>query len=379
MVDKIEEKEINIRHNNVELTTKYMVHLYQLRRDIQDAAEEFAEEIVEKSDDLQQYVQHELRKAAECIENISDILAVHTKGHSLILCGDGQQSKDISASREEVSELCYSSDGVEDSHYHINGTEETVPGSSTTRSSKQYDAEGTKQHLVQVALEPPQRQHSSTATKHQSSELSQKTTGGQRINTVSSNDLSVIGHSFVRHATADRRHPKQQTKSNQMPPTSFPPISQENAQIRRPFPLSNNGFNAKDDAWPRKCTKERRYPIPYLEQNKQQSNGPTSIPQEKSHVRRPIPPSNNGFNDKGDSGFRKNTEERQHSMKFLRRNKIQASCLPSPPQSETTERHWHPSHYHLTGKSEVLPCYSNSQTRAIRRQQDHDMRELFGL
>ena len=64
--------------------TKYLVHLHQLRRDIQDTAEEF----VETSEDLQQYVQHELTKVADYKENVSVVLAVHIKGHSFNFSGD---------------------------------------------------------------------------------------------------------------------------------------------------------------------------------------------------------------------------------------------------------------------------------------------------
>lgn len=295
MAARLEKKEMNCRHTNVALTTKYLVRLHQLRRDIQDTAEEFAEEVVE---DLQQYVQHELTKVADYIENVSDILAVHTKGHSLIFSGDRQQSKDTSTSREEVSKLFYSSDGGEDSHYHVSSTKESLPclGAAPSKSTKQYKAECNKQHLVQVALEPAHGKHISATTKLLSSEASQKTNGGQRVNANRSNDLAVIGYSLARNATTHRQ-PKQDPKHHKLQSTGYAPISQEKPYVRRPFPPSNNGFNDRGDAGSRICTEEKGHPMQSLEQNKLKTKGPPHISQDKSYVRRPFPPFNNEFKD----------------------------------------------------------------------------------
>lgn len=372
MANKIKGKEISCRHTNVNLMAENLAHIDQLKRVIGDVAVKIVEQIPEMSRDLRQYFQDELSKAADCLENVSHILVAQRKGYNLTFSEDHQQSKDTSASREEVSGLCCPSDGAEDSH--TNDMEESFSSMNTAqlRSSKQYKVERKKQQLVQVAIEPTHLQTISKTTKLKSSETPQKTTGGWRS---------------TKQYQAERN--KQQLVKVGLEPTHLQPIFksiklksseilQETTEGRSGHAVGLEGYNdlsVRGKSFARDATEERRYPEQNLEQNQMQPTCVPTISQEEINARQRYLHSNHVFNDRADAWPRKLTEQRRCIMQ----NKIKSNSLPTAPRMEMSETNWDPSDYRLPNKGAKLPSYSTNETKLIKMRQDHDMRQLFGL
>ncbi|XP_042247605.1 uncharacterized protein LOC121883424 isoform X1 [Thunnus maccoyii] len=413
---KTKQKQIQCQDFNLAKMAESQAHLQQLKREEHDAAKKDAELIAEKEKHLQEYIQHELSKAADSQRNVGHLLAASTGGRGFMVDG------------EEPGYIC-------------KGTGESMPRFATdqTRFMKQY-LERDRLQLTYVEtgregdLEPTHFPLISKAIRVKSTDTSalKQTTRERCSPTVGmegSNYLSIdTGESLPRLATDKTRSTKQNLEQNKLQltykensktdfqSTPLPPISTEEVPAGRR--RSNVGRERSSycsidtgESLPRLATDETRRTKQYLERNKLQltymenSNAnlqsnplpPSSIKEVTAGQRRSsVGKERSSYcaTDTGELLPRFATDKTRMTKQYVERNKLQLTYMENsnadlqssslPPISikkVTAGPHCLPagvegSHSCCKGTGESLPRLATDETQSTKQYVEQNKLQL---
>lgn len=337
-----------------------------------DIAERIAEQVSETEEHLQHYVQFELIKAAVCLKNVSEKLAAYaeTQGHAAR--NSLQKPRDVLGKGEKVPVVSFVPAWAENSPVEPESAAAEPCMSepvSVCPTSVRHHTEQYKPTQVSPDLDPnsppPLLNKSQSKTDDPPYEWRSRTVFMEGFNTPAKVRGSSLPSKCAHSTHAPRRyfHWKQQSQnvSSHIPSEESPPPARQTS----PF---ENTLRDRDKGFPQKCAKvsqnwlgERQNRLP-----------PDTREAVKARRRSPSPNCRHSGSYEGSPRF--STAERPgqagwHPQRHSR----------TPPEEVHAGRPCSHSEYRLPVIGTILPHYDSVQTRNMKKRQDHNMRQLFGL
>lgn len=342
--------------------------LQELRRNVHDIAERIAEQVSETEEHLQHYVQFELIKAAVCLKNVSEKLAVYAEKQGHAGRDNHPKPRDILVKGEKVPVVSFVPAWTENSLANTESFTEFMsePSDMHPSSIRQH----TDQHKqTQVSTDLDRNSPSLIGPKFQSKiddppykwrSRSVFMEGLNRSTKVRGNSLPSKC-TDVAHAPSRYFHWKQQT---QKVPSHVP--SGETAPRGRSSPFENT-VRERDKGSPLKCS------IDSQDWMGERRNHLQPDTREAVMARRRSPSPNCRHSDIYGGSPRYSTERQGQGTWHQQRHSR------TPPQEVHAGRPCSHSEYRLPLIGTILPHYDSVQTRNMKKRQDHNMRQLFGL
>lgn len=334
--------------------------LQELRRNVHDVAERIAEQVCETEEHLQHYVQFELIKAAVCIKNVSEKLAAYAERNGHAALDNQQKPRDFLG--EKVSLVSFVPAWADESLANTESDAESASELGNVRpGSVRQQAE---QHQSQASADlepnspPPAFQPKTDPPAYECRGRSVFVEGPlNRAAKVRGNSLPS---KCADNPHAPRRyfHWKQTTQNV---------LSEERPLVGRSSPLESTargrdkGFSRRSSRDSQDWLGERRGRLP-----------PDSRDSVLARHRSPSPNCRHSTPYEGSPRYSA-TERPGPSTWRQRRRSL------TPPEEIHAGRPCSHSEYRLPVIGTVLPHYDSAQTRSMKKRQDHDMRQLFGL
>lgn len=339
--------------------------LQELRRNVHDIAERIAEQVSETEEHLQHYVQFELIKAAVCLKNVSEKLAAYAEKHGHAARDNQQKPRDVLVKGEKVSVVSFVPAWAENSLANTEGAAESMSESSNVHpSSIRQLTEQRKQTHVSTDLDP----NSPLPVFQPKTDDPPYEWRGRSVFMEALNRPAKVRGNSLPSKCADNTHaprryfPWKQQRQNVSPHTP----SEETPPGGRSSPFEN-AVRERDKGFPLKCSKDSQ---DWLGERRKHFPPDT---REAAMARRRSPSPNCRHSDAFEGSPRCSTERQGQATWHPQRHSR------TPPEEVHAGRPCSHSEYRLPLIGTILPHYDSVQTRNMKKRQDHNMRQLFGL
>lgn len=322
-----------------------------------DVAERIAEQVCETEEHLQHYVQFELIKAAVCIKNVSEKLAAYAERNGHAARDQQQKPPDVLVKGDKVSLVSFVPAWADDS---VANTESDVESVSELRQhTEQQQTRGSTD--LDPNSPPPTFQSKNDEPSYECRGRTVFMEGLNRAAKVRGNSLPA---KCADNPHAPRRyfHWKQTTQN-----VSSHVVSEATPLVGRSSPFESTA-RGRDKGFSRRSSKdsqdwlgERRNHLP-----------PDSRELLMSRQRSPSPNCRHSSAYEGSPRY--SAAERQGPATWHQRRRSH-----TPPEEVHAGRPCSHSEYRLPVIGTILPHYDSVQTRNMKKRQDHNMRQLFGL
>lgn len=306
-----------------------------------DVAERIAEQVCETEERLQHYVQFELIKAAVCIKNVSEKLAAYAERNGR--AATKQKPPEVLLKGEKVSLVSFVPAWANESLANTESEAESASEVSDVRpGSIRQRAE---QPQVPTDLDP----NSPPPASQSKMDEPPYECRGRSVFVEGSNRPAKVRGSSLPDAPRRYFHWKQTTQDV---------VSEETPLVGRSSPLEGTargrakGFSRRSSRDSQDWLAERRNHLP-----------PDSRDSVLARHRSPSP--NCRHSSAYERQGRNTWHHRRHSL--------------TPPEEVHAGRPCSHSEYRLPVIGTILPHYDSVQTRNMKKRQDHNMRQLFGL
>lgn len=340
--------------------------LQELRRNVHDVAERIAEQVCETEEHLQHYVQFELIKAAVCIKNVTEKLAAYAERNGYAARDNQQKPRDILVKGEKVSVVSFVPAWADDSPANTESDVETMSEQNNVGLGLvRKDTEDRHPTQSSGDLDP----NSPPPTfQYKSDELPYECQGRTIFMEELNRPVKVRGNSLpskcTDHTDIPRRyfHWKQTTQN-----VSSHVMSEERPLVGRSSPFDSKarvrdkGFSVKSSKDLQDWLGEHRNHLP-----------PDSRESVMARQRSPSPHCRHSNTYEGSQRYSSN-ERQGPTTRHQRRHSL------TPSEEVHGRRPCSHSEYRLPVIGTVLPHYDSVQTRNMKKRQDHNMRQLFGL
>lgn len=333
--------------------------LQELRRNVHDIAERIAEQVSETEEHLQHYVQFELIKAAVCLKNVSEKLAAYAEKQGHAARDNHQKPRDILVKGEKVPGVSFVPAWAENSLANTESLAESVSEPSNARPGPvRQHTDQHKQTQVPADLDPssppPAFQTKNCDPPYEWRGRTVFTEGLNRPAKARGNSLPTKC-ADISHAPRRYFHWKQQTQKvlSHAPSEEAPPGGRSS-----PF---ENTARERDKGFPLKSSKDSQ------DWSGERRNHLQPDTREALMARRRSPSPNCRHSDAYEGSPRYSAE--RHPQRHVR----------TPAEEVHAGRPCSHSEYRLPMIGTILPHYDSVQTRTMKKRQDHNMRQLFGL
>lgn len=342
-----------------------LARLQELRRNVHDVAERIAEQVCETQEHLQHYVQFELIKAAVCIKNVSEKLTAYAERNGQAARDNQQKPHDVLVKGEKVSLVSFVPAWADDSLANTESDVESMSEPSDVRpgSIKQH----TEQQQTQVLTDldpnspPPTIQSKIDEPSYNCRGRTAFMEGLNRPGKVRGNSLPS---KCTDNAHAARRyfHWKQTTQG-----VSSHVVSEETPLVGRSSPFESTA-KGREKGFSRKSSKD------FQDWLGEHRNHLPPDARELVMARHRSPSPNCRHSNAYEGSPRYSASERQGPATWYQRRRSH-----TPPEEVHAGRPCSHSEYRLPVIGTILPHYDSVQTRNMKKRQDHNMRQLFGL
>lgn len=329
--------------------------LQELRRNVHDVAERIAEQVCDTEERLQHYVQFELIKAAVCIKNVSEKLAAYALRNGHAARDHQQKPRDLLVRGEQVPHVSFVPAWADDSLANTESDAESVselshvhPGPIGPHAEQQVATD------LDPNSPPPAFQSKTEEPPYESRGRTVFMEGLNRPAKVRGNSLPSKC-SDNPHAPRRYFHWKRTTQN-----VSSHAVSEETPLVGRSSPLES-AARGRDKGPSQRSSKDSQ---DWLGERRNHLL-PGSRESGMARQRSPSPNCGHSTACEGSPRYSATWHQRRHSH--------------TPPEEVHAGRPCSHSEYRLPVIGTILPHYDSVQTRNMKKRQDHNMRQLFGL
>lgn len=337
--------------------------LQELRKNVHDVAERIAEQVCQTEEHLQHYVQFELIKAAVCIKNVTEKLAAYAARNGYTAKDNQQKPRDVLVKEDKVPVVpAWADDSVANNESDVESVSEhnSVDPSSVRKHTEDHHPTQSSRDLDPNSP-PPMFQPKTDERQYECQGRTGFVEGLNRSAKVRGNSLPS---KCTDYTNVPRRyfHWKQTTKN-----VSPHVMSEERPLVGRSSP-SDSTARGRDQDFSLKSSKVSN---DWLGEHGNHL-APDSREWVTSRQRSPSPHCRHSNVYEGSP--RCSTAERQRPA-----TRHQRRLSNTPTEEVHAGRPCSHSEYRLPVIGTVLPHYDSVQTRNMKKRQDHNMRQLFGL
>lgn len=340
--------------------------LQELRRNVHDVAERIAEQVCETEEHLQHYVQFELIKAAVCIKNVTEKLAAYVEKNGYSVRENQQKPQDILVKGEKCSVVSFVPAWADDS---LANTESDVESMSEQNNIgpglvRQHTEDDHQTRVNSADLDPnsppPTFQSKTDEPRHECRDRTVFVDGLDRPIKVRGNSLPSKSTDNT-HVPRRHFHWKQATHN-----VSSHAMSQERPLVGRSSPFDSTA-RGRDKGFSGKSSKDSQ---DWLGEHHRTHRPPDS----RFLARQRSPSPNCRHSNTYEGSLRHSATERPGPA-----TRHQRRHSHTPSEEVHAGRPCSHSEYRLPVIGTILPHYDSVQTRSMKKRQDHNMRQLFGL